>query len=480
MKALLPFLLFALLALTACDEGNPLDNQLPNTRIFLDNISLSGEARLNSVVQMHWSGEDRDGYIKGYELSFDNSSWSFVTNQDSTFRFPINPGSDTNNIDFWVRAIDNEDGADPSPAYLSVPIKNAPPVATLDTVKLIPDTVYSVFSTLWTIGDLDGDETLDSLFIRINDGAWFYLPVTASFVTIVPENPMQAGEQGGRVYIGSSPNAIPQLIEGLRVADDNRIYLRVNDIAGSFSEIDSTKRFFIRTQTAELLLIDDHNNAAADDVMVPLFNEVSQGQFDYFRLVDNIPPFWDPTFGKLLEIYDQVFWYGDGLEQGAFGNQLFLEIAANQIQLYLNQGGKVFISTALPSSFTTPERNGISSIFSFSPMDSVSSSGGQPRIVTDSLLRPSAAFSEFPALVSASFIIGADPFYAKDPSNILYDAGITPTGGWTGPRTAAGRTVGAEGRTNQVFFSVELYRFNKDPDALKQMVDRVLNVEFDW
>lgn len=480
MKNLLFVLLFAVVALTACDEGNPLDNQLPDTRIFLENISLAGDARLNSVVKMHWSGEDSDGYIKGYELSFDNNDWSFVTNQDSTFRFPLNPGSDTNDIDFWVRAIDNEDGADASPAYLSIPIKNAPPTAIIDTVKLIPDTVYSVFSSLWNVTDLDGDETLDSVFIKLNNGSWFALPPTASFITIVPENPKQTGEQNGQVFIGSNPNPEPSLISGIQVGGDNQLLLRASDIAGTMSETDSSKSFFIKGQNSDFLVIDDHVIQAADDVLIPLIADASPGGYDYFVLNENIPPFWDPTFGKFLDLYDKVFWYSDGKEQSDFGNQLFLEIAANQLQLYLNEGGKLFVSTSLPGLFTSPERNGVSPIFGFSPMDSLSSSTGQPRIATDSLLNPSAAFPDYSALKSSGFIIGADPFYAKDPSNVLYSADLSRTGGWVGPETVAGRTIGSEGKTNQVFFSVEIHVFNKDPDALKAMINQVLNVEFNW
>ena len=473
-------MLLPLLALTACDEGNPLENQLPDTRIFLDGIDLTGDARLNSVVRLHWSGEDRDGYIKGYELSMDNSDWTFVIKQDSTFRFPLNPGSDTNDIDFWVRAIDNEDGADQSPAYLSIPIKNAPPVATLDTVKLIPDTVYTVFSALWDVSDLDGNETLDSIFIKLNEGPWYALPTTASFVTLVPENPKQAGSQMSRVYIGSSPIAEATMLEGLRLEGDNRLMIRASDIAGTMSEIDTSKSFFIKAQQSDLVVIDDHSDSDADNILLAILDDVTQSDFDYFPLEANIPPFWDPTFGKFLELYDQVFWYSDGAEQGSFGNQLFLEIAANQIQLYLNQGGKIFVSTSLPGLFTGSERNGVSPIFGFSPMDSLSSSGGQPRIAADSLLTAPATFPDYPSLVSSGFIISADPFYAKDPSNILYSADLTRTGGWVGPETVAGRTVGISGNTNQVFFSVEIHKFDKDPDALKSMINQVLNVEFDW
>ena len=243
-------LLLALgLVLSSCEEGNPLENQPPETQIFLDAINLSGQSRLNSVVKLHWTGEDIDGFVTGYELSFDNMDWSLVNNTDSTFRFPINPGSDSTDVDFWVRAIDNDNNTDPSPAFLRIPIKNAPPVAKIDSVKLIPDTVYSVFSTLWSITDLDGDETLDSVFIKINeDGSWLGLPRTASFITVVPENPDQSGRQKANLFIGSNPQAEREMLDGLVVGGENRLFLQARDIAGTLSLVDTSKSFFIKKQ----------------------------------------------------------------------------------------------------------------------------------------------------------------------------------------------------------------------------------------
>ncbi|MEZ4684830.1 MAG: hypothetical protein R3B47_01780 [Bacteroidia bacterium] len=412
MKKLLPFLLLPLLALVACEEGNPLDNQPPDTRIFLDGIDLTGDARLNSVVRLHWSGEDRDGYIKGYELSMDNSAWTFVTQQDSVFRFPLNPGSDSNDIDFWVRAIDNLDAADESPAYLSIPIKNAPPVATIDSVKLIPDTVFTVFSALWEVSDLDGNETIDSVFIKLNDGAWYALQPSASFITIVPENPKQAGSQMSRVYVGSNARAENSMIEGLRLEGNNQLMIRASDIAGTVSDTDSSKSFYVKAQQSDLLVIDDHSDVAADNVLLPLLNDVTQNDFDYFRLAANIPPFWDPTFGKFLELYDRVFWYSDGAEQSSFGAQLFLEIASNQIQLYLNQEENCLLALPFQPVFRPRTQRNITHFRFLSHGQSFIQQWTAPNRHRQPA-ESSRIVQWLPSLTSSSFIIGADPFTPK-------------------------------------------------------------------
>ena len=147
MRRILFILLMA--SLWACDTGEKLGNQPPETRIFLEEINLTGENRLNSVVRLHWTGEDIDGYITGFELSLDGQQWHFTTNTDSTFRFDLQVGTDTTDISFWVRALDNEDERDPEPAFLLVPIKNSPPTARFDTLNVVPDTVYSAWSVLY-------------------------------------------------------------------------------------------------------------------------------------------------------------------------------------------------------------------------------------------------------------------------------------------------------------------------------------------
>ena len=158
-------ILFFLLVTTifsACIKEDELKlNTNPNTNIFLEKIDRVGENRLNTNVTMHWSADDRDGYIVGYEVSLDNITWSFTTKQDSVFRFSILNG-DTTDINLYVRAIDNDGNKDLTPAYLKIPIKNTIPTAAFDDNLIKCDSVYSVFSLLFSANDLDGNETIDS------------------------------------------------------------------------------------------------------------------------------------------------------------------------------------------------------------------------------------------------------------------------------------------------------------------------------
>lgn len=59
-------------ALVSCyDElvNNPVGNQSPTTKLFLDpDSSISKQA---SKIKIHWTGDDPDGFIVGFYFSFD-------------------------------------------------------------------------------------------------------------------------------------------------------------------------------------------------------------------------------------------------------------------------------------------------------------------------------------------------------------------------------------------------------------------------
>lgn len=470
-----------LLFLWACDKGELLPNQAPETKIFLDEIQLAGADRLNSFVKLHWSGEDVDGYVSGYELSFDAQNWSLTTDTDSTFQLPLALGQDTADIDFYVRAIDNQDLVDPDPAYLRIPIKNTPPVVAFDSTKTIPDSVLGAWSVLWSVEDSDGFETLDSIFIKINDGPWYPLPPQINFISLIPENPTQLGEQGLQIFTGTTSDLQRLPLEGVLVGDLNRMYLQARDIAGVLSKTDTTDPFYLFPQKGDLLVIDANNNQTADDTYLPILDQV-YSDYDYFNLIDNQPPFWDPTFGMVLGQYDKVFWYGD---ESLFEEQLLLELGSGALQQFLNRGGKLFVTTTFPSSLTSdPATANQSSIFSFSPMDSLSSSPGQARIGKNDTLMIAPAFeADYPRLITSALIISADPFYSKDPLQDMYTSSIIKSGGWEGPSTICAKSSFNNGETNQIFWSVDLYKLNGDegnPQALEQLFSQVLLTEFDW
>lgn len=460
----------------ACDRGTPLENLPPETSIFVEEINLTGQDRLNSVVTLYWTGEDRDGYVTGFEVSTDGQSWGFTTATDSTFRFDLPTGLDTVDVTLYVRAVDNAEARDPSPASLLVPLKNQPPVARFDTLVDYPDTVYSVWSTTWTVDDPDGFNTLDSTFVRVNDGPWRPLARSVSYLTFIPVDPASAGPQSLQVFEGPQLSGTAATLPGARVGDWNRVYVRARDIAGSFSAIDSTDAFFLRSKTSDLLLIDDHGNSDADQFWREGIAAI-YGSQDRLVLSRNRPPFWDPTFALILNLYDKVIWYSDGAQNDG---QINLEYASAGLQEFLNSGGKLFVSTKFPAEYNDEEYASRSTIFGFTPIQSLTYSEGQARIARDSLVRGTGALSGIAPLVSGSFITGVDPFVPKIPGDVILEADITPVGGWTGPSSVGAKGSFTNGETNQVFISVEIHQLNDDLAAMNALLDRILNQEFDW
>ena len=225
--------IFCFLFLVACDKVEKDFNQSPETQFSIKEINLNGENRLNSVVRLSWYGKDPDGYVKGYELSFDNNTWSYVTNQDSTFRFSISAESDTVDINIYVRAVDNEGLVDPSPAFLRIPLKNTPPEATFNEQLEFPDSANIVVTGAWTASDVDGNESIKAAYLKINDGQWFEINRDRKTFSIIPENPSTSGRGNALIYYENDKNPSSLILDGLRVNDTNTFYLKVVDVSNA-------------------------------------------------------------------------------------------------------------------------------------------------------------------------------------------------------------------------------------------------------
>lgn len=482
------------LMFAACKKDELVPNSDPVTSIFLSKIERFGQDRLNTIVTMHWSGEDKDGYVVGYEISFDNLNWKFTTKQDTIFRFSISSGSDTADVNFYVRAIDNDGNKDKNPAYLRIPIKNTAPTIDLDRKLIKTDTIYSVFSVLWNAKDLDGFETIDSIYIRLNTGDWFPLSRNISFVTIVPENPENAGTGNAKIYQGYEAALLNGRITGLNVDAANSVYVKVKDLSGAESKIDTLAPFFLKRKTSDLLVLDAHNLSAPNDpnpYYLPAIT-ASYGSYDYYNFyklgTTYIPALWKPTFNLYLKLYDKLVWYSDNV---ALNNEgMIIESASAAIQDYLNNNGKLFMisdfaNNAYPLSF-----NKTSAVFVYSPMDSFQtfySANQKATMPTDSLAIPDAVNAiGYPTLKASSFMDAVDPFFPKANAKVLYRAQIRRTNGTTNTRTIAAKTENGNGKTNQVFCSVDLYKMlgdadgNGQQDELEKLFRKVLVDEFNW
>ncbi|HBH07042.1 MAG TPA: hypothetical protein DDX92_10625 [Flavobacteriales bacterium] len=469
---------FVLLLLGCERQGDRFTNREPDTIITPIEINLTGENRLNSVIFISWTGTDQDGFIKGFEISLDNQNWAFTEEYDSIFRFELESGADTLDIDLYVRAIDNEDNVDPTPALLTIPLKNTPPVAEILERSFPADTVNLVTTLEWEGTDLDGDETIVKAFLKINDGSWTEIDVAQPRISLVPDDPEATGSVSATVYYGDALVPSSVSIDGLKLADTNRFYIKVSDIALAESTPDTSESLYIKEKTSELLVVSGVPLSVSQRYRSRLSMVVSDYDFADYGRDGNLymVKFWTPTFDLLLQHYDKLFFISDqsNVTNAISGlDALMLEFASPSIQLFSNNSGKSLITT----SFAQDQI--ITGITSTLPLDSLSSAKGQARILPDSVIYPVVS-GNYPDLSPSTVITGASPFYISADAEPFYRADLTIIPPWQGPNVVGARRVNGNNNIYQYFFSVELYKFDKNPTDLETLYDQILNNDFNW
>lgn len=476
-KGLSTLVLSLFVFIFSCKKGEQLPNMAPETALSIEAINLTGENRLNSTVNLTWFGTDVDGFVQYYEYRINDGEWIKTQTNDSTFLFRIDPDQDSTDIDFYVRAVDNEDAKDLTPAFLKVPLKNTPPIATFEEASLPTDTTNLVITFRYTASDPDGNGTLKQGFLRANDGDWTEIDLRQNLISVMPIQSSALGSGDANVYYGLSTT--PALtINGFVNGGHNVLQLKVSDIANAESAIDSADSIYVKPQLGDLLVVGGHN-ASITAEYVQLVKDNYSGTADFVNFAGNgglnQPKFWEPTFSLLASRYDKIFFHTD---EANFSNPLtgadgkMLDFAAPVIQSLIDNNKKILVSTAFATGADLTTVGGVLSIDSFSP------SKGQAFFTNDSFALSQDV--DYPDLQPANFLLAADPFYPAIDAEILYSAQLTPSGGWQGPRNIAIRRRNAGNNINLVLFTVELHKLNKLKDNQNQVISKVLNEAFNW
>jgi hypothetical protein len=453
-----------------CKKGALRPNQPPMARFFVDSIGLEGENRLTSRFKLGWWGEDPDGYVVGYELRVDGGPWYFTTQQESTFVVAFEPGVVQKDLLFELRAVDNDGLRTDPPARLRVPLRNSPPSCRLDPSVPLPDTTLPALTLVLQVSDPDGNETLDSLYIRIGpNGTWWALSPRHTTLTLVPTNPRTASPT--RLYSGTSLTPLITISDPLPLGDTVRIYFQVRDNARLYSPIDSTKPIYIRPKTGPWLVIDNWDN---DDAMTTLASDLttawSEG-YDVWNLRSSAQqvPLYNPTWIHLFRLYERVFWIGGAAEE-RFRR---LEEVEAVIQNYLLAGGRLLVNSPIRSNVepTSP-------IFRWGPMDSISST------VQNGLLGPGGAVTPtdaaFPPLSNglSYFMSLINPPYPKGTALTLYEMPALVQGNgqpWPAGLSKAAAVAFPEGsnpnKYRQIFFVLPLHQLSGNRVTFFQAVN---------
>lgn len=439
-RAIFAAIVFLVIGGSGCTKEY--SNQIhPNTppQTFFWLSSDSAIAPGISKQEIRWWGEDVDGYIVGYLVALDSNKvmipqpdtlrYSFTTATDSVIIFPLQKAQQTFLV--AVRAIDNtftyrlpvgaqirlspfpywdknENGVfdsfdarldglsgaiDSHGASQQFPTKNTPP--TINYVydqknPLVyaqpPITTFPVASFSWVGHDFDGDNTIKSYKVSLNDSTFtnsLTFPATITTVTLAAsrtQSDAATSTVAVNVIIGSSPNLkIIGSLSGLRLNANNSFYVQAIDIAGGTSPAlafpSLGRKWYVKKPQSDMLIVNDYIGGG-DSMFVRMFYDTvfanaTTGSFrnpDVLKIrADSgayVPSFQhiNPAMILTLQLYKYVYWYTDGTPS--------LSVARFALFDYLNSGGKLVYSTL----FNNPSYSDVGGAFrDFAPIDSVSS-----------------------------------------------------------------------------------------------------------
>jgi hypothetical protein len=429
----LPIFLIMIWFVSSCQEtavqGSLNDNLPPKTYLTLDEVNRPDDARLNSQVRIRWWGDDPDGYVVGYEYSINGSAWTFTTTTDSIFVLPIPVGNETADVQFSVRAKDNNGAFDPNPPTLVFPIVNSPPSIRFSAIEQPSDTTYHVFSFGWVASDPDGIENLSYTEIAVNDtvSGWVQLPNDVNFVTFNIEDG-SGPTANGALYIGKAYISTSIVLSGFLMNQENTVYVRAVDQAGAMSAR-AESSWYLKRQTSRVLVINDNALPNTQARLNDHLNWIAQSGIsavDVIQATDGTASggfksplsiafqrTFDPTMNQALAKWDYIYWVSDNLDRNInYALELTVEFFRN--------GGKMFINIPtknLPS--TDP-------VFVFLPFDRLGVTGeigSQGFLIQGTSAITAADVPEAPpGRIGTANITGVSPLVPTGGSKVLFNA----------------------------------------------------------
>lgn len=497
--------LIALLFIGGCAsrQGDLYTRSAPETQIFLSKINLSDSTSLSGKIALYWSGESKNGFIKGYEIANDTFgcsanptlNWTFTQKTDSLFLFSLPSGKKYSKVSFRARAIDDLDVVDNTPACLEIPIQNAVPSIAFQKLfnsKVTTDTVHLVFTVSWEAEDPDGIENLDSVFLKLNDNDWVSFPKTIKSVTILPIDPTSSTTSDCKLLLNESGTSSNIILKGLKMNNQNFVCIKTKDISSAESKIDTSNVFYLKRQRSNFLVLDGYKDESAfykpdRDFYRALLPKLFGFDYDFydFNRSNNayIPVNWNLTFLEYLKYYKKIYWFSDASNYVSDNSNplLLIELGAVAIQKYLDQGGKMMISQANLSNDTQ------SPIFDFSTADSVYLKTNARLASNTKFILSKEMFPDIDTLYkapSSSVLNGrVSPFYKKASSiGILKATSLTQANNadaWPGPLDFGAYSKGSNGKANLIFFSLPLHELNGNQSNIERVFEKIIKEEFE-
>ena len=511
------FLLAVSITMISCHKSivdSPIGNKPPNT--FISLFPDSTISQQTSRLKVSWWGDDPDGLVVGYYFKWEgiDSSWSFTTSSDSIFTLPI--GSSDTTYNFLISAVDNsgngvydsrivqngidygpepfidENGngqydsgekffdiglIDPSPAQLKFPIVNTPPVVSWNVLTVVPDTTFPVMTFAWNLSDLDGNETIVSVNISLNDTTNFVsLDGNTELVTLRPVDLNSQNPEMQILINGSESNIFPQNLSGIRLNDTNRIFIQAKDLSGSKSNIislpDSGHVWYLKKPKGKFLVVNDYHtgtpsvDAEAYNFYINEFNTFDNGMLaDKFEIYDfqNSPlPFENVTFPQTMGLFKYIFWFSSSHPK--------IDLMSLFTDNYLQNGGKIMYSMTLGDSASTFAFD-LPTLRLFLPIDSLGQKFSISFLFPPVSVVPASPDIQYPELESTGTIGSARTFYPSITAQLIYNISSSQLNG----------PIGFLSNDKNLFFiGLPLHLLNGGGMNVNQFLEKVFIDEFNW
>jgi len=513
--------LFYILTITAAvltngcyDElvNNPNPDNSPETFMFLyPDSSISGQT---SRLTVSWWGDDPDGLIIGYYFKWIgiDSVWAFTTSRDSTFSLPI--GTIDTTFDFQVSAVDNSGNGfydeqvfqnqidygiepytdsngngsfdpnenffdigliDPTPASTKFPIKNSNPEIFWSDLSFLPDTSFPVMTFGWAASDLDGESSIIDINIALNDTNNFVSLsgstrlVTLRIIDYDALTPMM------EILINGSELSInPVDLPGIKLNDDNKIYIQAEDISGAKSAFislpDSNNTWFVKKPTSEFLIVDNYevsdlnNDIEVKNFYNDAFNQIESGlligKLNTLDIAGSRLPYENVTFPETIKLFNYVFWYSNSKPR--------MDLLSLTTNKFIDGGGNIAMSLTFEDS-TSVFHFDLPTVQGFLPIDSL----GQDRpigFVFSGTIFPSTPDLSYPSLTISSTVSSSRTYYPNPiTTQKVYDISASNLSGNIGFKTNDG---------NLFFIGIPLHQANGGDGNVIPLLEKIFIEEF--
>ena len=336
--------------MTSCSDNSfeAVENIPPETGLVFRSASQDSLSPTFYSVDMKWWGSDQDGEVIGFEYKwtpvtdhevFDfDTSWVFSAFTNVLFNVPV-PDSSAS-YTFSVRAIDNEEMRDPTPAEEFYPFVNQNPTGQIRFRELLPDSTWPVIAFGWDAFDPDGDTTIASheVWVKGQPDRVTHLPAEADTILLKPAS--------------------------LDTFGDVTIYFQTVDQGFARGPLDSFNVHLFEIK-GDIVLLDDYDGPSIGLVnsdgfyMDALDERVGEEGYTYVDLAA-LPFDTDVRFEAFLEAFETVIWYSGNKQRAIESDQADfsqMALADSVLDVYLQNGGSLFLSSL----------NGSGSFSGFSP-----------------------------------------------------------------------------------------------------------------